>query len=96
MNEVDHDTYIFGRAEPAHTPEKIIRLVSDEKEEGYAIMAVALQGGAGWDWSAYIGICEGKNREEEWDSTWRKGVKLEEHIAKVLFPEFARKYRWRR
>lgn len=47
------------------------------------------------DWSAYIGGVAGKNHEQEFKQVKAEGSKLRYDLAKILFPSFAKKYRWR-
>lgn len=56
------------------------------------ILCVAVEGTVG-DWSAYIGTIE--RSSDEWRKIAYNGTKLEKKIAYLLFPEFAKKYKWR-
>jgi hypothetical protein len=78
--ERDHDYYKFGNI-----------------KEGQ-LVAVAVQGGYGKDWAAYVGVVpSGTGLDEVWRWIWdtHGGVKLEYRVAKLLFPEFNGKYKWR-
>jgi len=59
------------------------------------ILVVAVQGGMGTDWSAYICIVEGQNHHREALTAWRDGTKLRYELAQVLFPRLDKKYTWR-
>ena len=59
------------------------------------LVAVAIQGGYGRDWAAYVGVIpSGASLEDAWREALL-GVKLEHRVAKVLFPGFDGKYTWR-
>jgi len=60
------------------------------------VLAVAVQGGRGDDWAAYIGSVPGNRHSEEWVGVLRHGEKLHQVIAEVMFPDFAQKYEYRR
>ena len=62
---------------------------------GTSVLAVARQGGAGFDWSAYIDAVPGQNHDAEAPAVIKDGDKLPFEIAKALFPDFAEKYAWR-
>jgi len=49
----------------------------------------------GGDWAAYIGAVAGTRHSDEWEEVRAYGSKLYEGFAALLFPEFAKKYRWR-
>ena len=39
-------------------------------------------------WCAYLDAVPGINHDTEWDQVFRTGVKVEERIARVIFPQF--------
>jgi len=47
------------------------------------------------EWTAFIDAVPGMNHDEEWQAVLYRGTKLDERIAKVIFPEFTH-LRWRR
>lgn len=57
---------------------------------GSAVSIVARQGMRGDDWAAYIGATGSAMSEEE-THEWvaEMGCKLDEHIARAIWPEFA-------
>jgi hypothetical protein len=59
------------------------------------VLAVAVQGGAGDDWAAYVGAVDGMSHDVEAEGAMRTGSKLRSDVARLLFPEFARAYKWR-
>ena len=75
----EHDTHIFGAVK---TPDG----------ETMLIIAAAVQGGARVDWAAYLGLVY---TVEGWENAWKDGTKLDYNIARMLFPEFDQRYRWR-
>jgi len=60
------------------------------------VIAVAMAG-SGYDWAAYIGSVQ-KTEEymEAIRSVQNSGCKLPQKVAEAIFPEFARKFKWRR
>lgn len=59
------------------------------------VLAVAVEGEVG-DWAAYIGAVKGWNHNKEWQEVRDNGSKMSEEAASLIFPEFAKKFRWRR
>lgn len=59
------------------------------------VLAVAVRGGRGDDWTAYIGAVEGNNHEEEAVKVAAEGSKLPCVIAEKLFPDWATEFEWR-
>lgn len=59
---------------------------------GSKILCVAVEGTVD-DWSAYIGTIN--DSWDEWVLIAYKGTKLQQRIAKAIFPHFAKKYKWR-
>jgi len=60
------------------------------------VLVVAKQGYGGRDWSAYIGTTySSTSREEAVKNIAENGTKIRYDIAKLLFPDFDRKYKWR-
>ena len=58
------------------------------------VLAVAVQGGIG-DWCAYIDAVPGKDHKEEFEEVARKGEKLPQAVANVIFPHVASSLKWR-
>lgn len=58
------------------------------------VLAVAVIGEFG-DWAAYIGAVAGKNHDIEMVEVARSGSKLPLNVAKLLFPNHAKNYKWR-
>ena len=58
------------------------------------VVVVAVEG-AVKDWSAYIGKTEGNNHYKESFEVAKYGAKLPYKVAKVLFPEMDKLFRWR-
>lgn len=48
------------------------------------------------DWSAYIGAVPGECHEDEYEEVAAYGTKLSKELATVLFPDLAKKYKWRK
>ena len=40
-------------------------------------------------WAAYIGAVPGQRHGDEWQAVAREGGKLQEDVARAIFPEFA-------
>lgn len=59
------------------------------------VLAVAVGGYVIKDWSAYIDAVPGIDHENEYDKVLSDGIKLPYEIAKILFPEFDKKFKWR-
>lgn len=59
------------------------------------VLCVAIQGGLGSDWAAYIDAVPGESHKREWPQVARNGSKLPYEIAKILFPDFDELYKWR-
>ena len=57
------------------------------------ILVVAVKGAVD-DWAAYVGIVDG-GAEDNWLFVWRNGTKIRYELAKVMFPNFSKKYNWR-
>ena len=47
------------------------------------------------DFSVYIGGVKGKIFDNEYMNVAKKGTKLDINIAKILFPQYFSKYKWR-
>lgn len=58
------------------------------------VLAVAKEG-AVKDWSAYIGAVKGNNHDAESQRVFDYGSKLPYEIARLLFPDFDKEFRWR-
>lgn len=58
------------------------------------VLVVAVEGEVK-DWAAYIGAVEGNKHSEEVQKVYERGTKLPEQVARILFPDFAKKFRWR-
>ena len=66
------------------------------------VLAIAVQGGAGDDWAAYIDTTYGLLPENHFHMTWKGdgihrtgGSKLPYNVAVAIFPGFAKRYKWR-
>jgi hypothetical protein len=59
------------------------------------VLAVAVRGGGGFDWAAYIGAVAGVDHASEAQEVYAHGTKLYFPLAKFLFPAWAKKYSWR-
>ena len=57
------------------------------------ILVVAVKGAVD-DWAAYVGIIVG-SAGDNWQIVWRDGNKIVHKLAKVMFPDFSKKYTWR-
>jgi len=60
------------------------------------ILAVAVRGGTGKDWAAYICVVKGNVHDKEAVYAADNGQKLPYEIAKILFPEVDAEYAWRK
>ena len=59
------------------------------------VLAIAIVNSQIGDWTAYVDAIPGVNQDKEWEAVVREGNKLPEAVAKILFPEIARNFRWR-
>ena len=59
------------------------------------VLAVAVEGSVK-DWSAYIGAVDGHDHDVEFHEVRDNGAKLPYEVAKVIFPDFDKVFRWRR
>lgn len=61
------------------------------------VMVFAIVNVSVGDWTAYIDAVPGKNHDEEFVQLLEKrmSTKLSYDIAKIIFPYFDSKYRWR-
>ena len=59
------------------------------------VLAIAVINPAVGDWSAYIGAVPGMNHEQEKTEVARTGNKLDQNIARLIFPDIAARYKWR-
>lgn len=48
------------------------------------------------DWKAYIAPVPGEDHEKEWPEVFERGSPILQDLAEFLFPEFAKKFAWRR
>lgn len=58
------------------------------------VLVVAVEGDVG-DWAAYIGAVPGNNHFKEIEIVASHGTKLDKEIAELIFPNWAKSYRWR-
>lgn len=58
------------------------------------VLVVAVEG-AVEDWACYIGVVRGDNHQREYEYVARRGTKLPQKIAELLFPNW-KHLRWRR
>jgi len=58
------------------------------------VLTVAIEGEVE-DWAAYIGAVPGNSHQHESEEVARHGTKLPFDVAKALFPDFHRRFRWR-
>lgn len=61
------------------------------------VMAFAIANVSVGDWAAYIDAVTGKDHDKEFDELLekRRSAKLSYDIAKIIFPSYDEKYRWR-
>ena len=59
------------------------------------VLAVAVEGAVG-DWCAYVGAVKGLDHEAEQNLVAKTGAKMRRDVAKLLFPEWAKAYKWRK
>jgi hypothetical protein len=61
------------------------------------VMAFAIVNVSVGDWAAYIDAVSGKDHDKEFDQLLekRRSAKLSYDIAKIIFPYYDEKYRWR-
>lgn len=59
------------------------------------VVTVAIQGGRGDDWAAYIDAVPGQSHSREAVEVARSGTKLPYKVAAILFPDFDELYEWR-
>ncbi len=60
------------------------------------VLAVAVRGDLGTDWTAYIDAVPGINHDREAQLVAEHGTKLPYEIAVILFPKIASTHSWRR
>lgn len=81
---------------------------SEWKEGGYGheadyhalatkVIAFAVANVSVGDWAAYIDAVPGKDHDKEFEQLLKKrrSTKLSHDIAKIIFPSYDEKYRWR-
>jgi hypothetical protein len=57
---------------------------------------VVAKAGSGYDWAAYIGaIQDTEDFTTAVNSVKTGGCKLSQKVAEAIFPEFAKKFKWR-
>jgi hypothetical protein len=59
-----------------------------------SFVIVAKQGYGGKDWRAYCGMVV-EETDDDWQAVLQHGAKVKRPLAEFLFPDFAKKYRWR-
>ncbi len=59
------------------------------------VLAVAVRGDLGTDWTAYIDAVPGVSHDKEAQIVAEHGTKLPYEIAVILFPRIASTYSWR-
>lgn len=59
------------------------------------VLAVAVRGELGTDWTAYIDAVPGIDHDREAQFVTENGTKLPREIAAILFPNIASVYSWR-
>ena len=60
------------------------------------ILAVAKANVDCGDWKAYIAPVPGQNHDEEWLEVFERGSPITQDLAEFLFPEFKKRFAWRR
>ena len=60
------------------------------------VLIVAVIGGSGMDWSAYICNVAGESHSKETQYAATHGAKVDKEVAYHYFPELIDKYVWRR
>lgn len=73
--------------------EKRVKYRAGYRVLAYRILTVAVEGFDN-DWSAYVGIVNGENYDEEWTEVRDNGDKLPQDVVEVLFPDF-KDLKWR-
>ncbi len=53
---------------------------------GHKVLAVLCRRAEGW--SAYIDAVPGVDHDDEWPLVKRRGTKLDEDVARAIFPDF--------
>ena len=59
------------------------------------VLAVAVIGGSGLDWSAYVCNVKGESHSKETQYAATHGTKLAKEVAYHYFPDMIDKYVWR-
>jgi|WetSurMetagenome_2_1015567.scaffolds.fasta_scaffold51167_4 hypothetical protein len=77
------------------TAKREYREVTDYTALSSRVLVVAVAQEPIDEWSAYIDGTPGENHEQEYQEVKAHGDKLRYDLAKVLFPEFDRRYTWR-
>ncbi len=61
-----------------------------------AILVVAKANKDVGDWKAYVSPVPGQNHDEEWREALAEGDPLPQDLAEFMFPNFAKRFAWRR
>lgn len=71
--------------------------VADYHALATKVMAFAVANVSVGDWAAYIDAVPGEDHDEEFGQLLEKrmSAKLSHDIAKIIFPSYEEKYRWR-
>ena len=70
------------------------REVSWRSLYSHKVIVVAKQGGHPREWTAYIHGVPGLAHDEEWQDVAAHGATLPRGLAELLFPSFARRFRY--
>jgi len=73
--------------------DEIKRNILDVYRFNRELIVVALKGMAQDDWAAYIGIATDVTGSPLWMIAEDDGTKIQEHIAKAIFPDIKLRYR---
>lgn len=59
-----------------------------------AFVIIAKEGYGHTDWRAYCGLTN-EATDDDWQAVLEHGEKVDRKLAEFLFPDFAKKYKWR-
>lgn len=64
-------------------------------DSGDAFVIVAKEGYGHTDWRAYCGLVTA-GTDDNWQAVLEHGSKVRRELAEFLFPDFKKKYKWRK
>lgn len=77
------------------TEKRMYREIVDYRALESKVLVVAVAQEPIDEWCVYIGAVAGKNHADEYLGVKEYGNKIMHDLARILFPQFEDKYRWR-